>query len=373
MRRHSPLPERFALYPGEKDDPPEAESYATAYGTAVHMAIQIVDETNCSDDDAIDAAFSAYQHYLEPDDIPRMRADLVTWHQRRVEGFRLVGTELEFRIPLFKWEGRWIYFRGRIDVLYQHLKNPSYFFSRDYKTSRWPRSEEEVHKDIQQWGYNFAIHEKFPECKTLIQVYDQLRFGEIPTRKNDLQRQTIKDWLILQVKAILRDEILKPTANDMCQYCPLLMDCRVTHMSTDFWKNRLAALAPEKKVGRKIVVSLTEGLGFETYTEMLPKVKLVSKTMERFIAKVEEVLKEMPSDERERHGFELSKPRKLDKWSTDAKRHIYAELGDDFFQIVRLTKTDINAFFGEGSDQAERIIALATKEESAPSLKVLRA
>lgn len=369
MRRHVPLPERFQLYPGEKQD--MGHSYATAYGTAVHLALELVDKTDCSDDEAIDAAWTEYQHYLEPDDIPRMKADLLTWHDRRVEGFRLVATELEFRIPLFKWEGRWIYFRGRIDVLYQHLQNSGYFYARDYKTSRWPKSEEEVHKDIQQWAYNFAIHEVYPECKTLIQVYDQLKFGEIPTRKNDQQRQIIKEWLILQVKAILRDEVLKPTSNDMCQFCPLLMDCRVTHMSVDYWKNRVAALAPEKKVGRKIIVSLTDGLGFETYTDMLPKVKLVSKVLERFIAKIEGDLKEMPSDERESYGFELTKPRNLDKWGTEAKRVVFSEIGDDFFQIVRLTKTDINAFFGEGSDQAERILSLATREQGAPSLKVI--
>lgn len=373
MRRHVPLPERFQIEPGEKDEPPEAHSYATAYGQCVHLAIQIVEETACSDDDAIEEAWAQFQHYLEPDDIPRLHADLETWHHRRVDGFRLIAAELEFRIPLFKWENEWIFFRGRIDVLYQHLKNPYYFFSRDYKSSRWPKSEAEVHKDIQQWAYNFAIHEEFPECQTLIQIYDQLRFGEIPTRKTPEQRTMIRDWLILQIKAILRDEVLKPTMNDMCHFCPLVVDCRVTHRATDYWKNRLAALAPEKKVGRKIVAQLTEGIGFEEYTEVLGKVKTVSKVMERYVAAVEGALKEMPMDERESLGYELSRPRRLDKWDADAKRQMFAELGDDFFHIVRLTKTDINAFFGEGSAQAERILSLAHKEETAPSLKEIKA
>jgi hypothetical protein len=373
MRRWTELPERFQLYPGEKDNPPESESYATAYGSCVHRAIQYVDEDDLSDEDAIESAWAEYIHWLEPDDLPRMFSDLETWHQRRVTGFELVGAELEFRIPLFMWEGEWIYFRGKIDALYQHLQNRSYFFSRDYKSSRWPKSEEEVHKDIQQWAYNFAVHEMFPECTTLIQIYDQLRFGEIPTRKNDKQRETIKNWLILQIKAILRDEVLKPTANDMCHFCPLLLDCRVTHLATDYWKHRLAALAPEKKVGRKIVVQLTDGLGFDTYTDMLPKVKLVMKVMERFAAAVEGALKEMPSDERESYGYELSKPRRLDEWDAEAKRQLFNNLGDDFFHVVRITKTDLAAFFGEGSEQMERVLALAHKKETSPSLKQLKA
>lgn len=373
MRRWTELPERFQLYPGERDNPPEAESYATAYGSCVHRVIQYVDETDCSDDDAIDQAWTEYQHWLEPDDLPRMARDLETWHARRVTGFRLVGAELEFRIPLFKWEGRWIYFRGKIDAVYQHLQNPSYFFTRDYKSSRWPKSEEEVHKDLQQWAYNFAIHEEFPECETLIQVYDQLRFGEIPTRKTPEQRKTIKVWLIRQITAILRDNILKPTMNDMCHFCDLVTDCRVTHRSVDYWKNRLAALAPEKKVGRKIVVQLTEGIGFEEYTEVLAKMKVVAKMFERYISTVEGTLKEMPSDERELLGYTLGNPRRLDKWDTDALRRLHDELGDDFFHLIRMTKTDINAFFGEDSETAQRILAMSHKEETAQTLKKVAA
>jgi hypothetical protein len=373
MRRWTPLPERFQIFPGERDEPHEAESYATAYGSCVHLAIQIVDETDCIDDDAIEQAWAKYQHWLEPDDLPRLFSDLATWHERRVEGFRLVGAELEFRIPLFKWEGEWIYFRGKIDAVYQHLVNSGYFFTRDYKSSRWPKSEAEVHADIQQWAYNFAVHEEFPECETLIQIYDQLRFGEIPTRKSAKQRETIKAWLILQIKAILRDEILKPTMNDMCHFCPLVTDCRVTHRATDYWKNRIAALAPEKKVGRKIVVQLTEGIGFEEYTEVLGKVKTVSKMFERYIKAVEGALKEMPKEEREALGYELGNPRKLDEWSADAKRRIFAELGDDFFQVVRITKTDLASFFGEGTDQYERIVSMATKKETAQILREIKA
>lgn len=373
MRRWTELPERFQLYPGEKDEPPEAESYATAYGSCVHLAIQIVDERDCSDDDAIDEAWAKYQHWLEPDDLARLTTDLETWHQRRIEGFRLVGAELEFRIPLFKWGEDWIYFRGKIDAVYQHIQNPSYFFTRDYKSSRWPKSAAEVHKDLQQWSYNFAIHEEFPECETLIQVYDQLRFGEIPTRKSPEQRKLIKEWLIRQVKAILNDNVLKPTMNDMCHWCPLVVDCRVTHRATDFWKNRIAALAPEKKVGRKIVVELTEGVGFDEYTEVLPKVKTVSKQFERFIAAVEDALKQMPPETREALGYELGNPRKLDKWDASALRLIYEELGDDMWHLVRLTKTDINAFYGENTPEADRLIALAHKEETAQILKAIKA
>jgi hypothetical protein len=374
MRRHVPLPERFQLYAGEADEPPESESYATAYGHAAHEMVEMVEVTGCSHDVAVDSVWPKYQHWLDPDDLDRLRADLDTWEGRRVQGFRLIGTELELRVPLFVHDGRQIYFRGRIDALYQHLQNPAFFYSRDYKSSRWPKSEAEVHKDLQQWAYNWMVHEYFPECARLIQIYDQFRFGAIPTQKNDEQRKRIKDWLIRQVKAILADDRLKPTSNDMCHFCPILLDCRVTHQSGDYWVNRLGALAPEKKVGRKIQVQLTqEFAGYEIYAELLPRVKRAQKVMERFIAAVEGDLKEMDQETREALGFELSRPRRLDTWDADAKRQLLAEFGDDAVHLMRVTKTDVEEFFGADSDEARRIINMASKRETAPSLKQRKA
>jgi len=373
MRRHVPLPPRFQVFANEGDEPPENESYASAYGHCVHDLVEMVETSGCSHDTAIDAVWPSYQHWLDPDDLDRLRGDLMTWEGRQVQGFRLVGAELELRVPLLVHEGRQIYFRGRIDALYQHINNPTFFYSRDYKSSRWPKSEAEVHKDLQQWSYNWAIHEYYPECARLIQLYDQFRFGSIPTQKTPEQRVRLKDWLVRQVTAILNDDRLKPTANDMCHFCPILLDCRVTHMAADYWINRLGALAPEKKVGRKVVVQLTkEQTGYEVYAELLPRVKTAAKVMERFVAAVEGDLKEMDQSTRESLGYELSRPRRRDIWDADAKRQILAELGDDAVHLMRITKTDVEDFFGAGSDEAKRIIALATTRESAPSLKAIK-
>lgn len=373
MRRHTPLPERFQLYSGEGDEPPENENYFSAYGHCVHDLVEMVETTGCDHETAIDAAWPKYQHWLDPDDLARLRSDLMTWEGRQIQGFRLVGAELELRVPLLVHNGRQIYYRGRIDALYQHLQNPAFFYARDYKSSRWPKAEAEVHKDLQQWSYNWAIHEYFPECARLIQLYDQFRFGSIPTQKTPEQRARLKDWLVRQVTAILNDDRLKPTSNDMCHFCPIMMDCRVTHMTGDYWANRLAALAPEKKVGRKIVVELTkEHAGYEVYAELLPRVKNALKVMERFVATVEGDLKEMDQTTRESLGYGLGRPRRLDTWDADAKRQILAELGDDAIHLMRVTKTDVEDFFGADSDEAKRIISMATKKESAPPLKALK-
>lgn len=376
MRRHTELPERFQLYPGEKDEPPEHESYASAYGHAVHDAIEIADNTFCTDDEAIEAIWHIYQHFLGPEDIKRMRDDLQTWRNRQYTGWRLVKTEIELRMPLFVHNGEMIYFRGRIDALYQHIDNPGVFMSRDYKSSRYPRTEAEIHADLQQWSYNALIHEAFPECEDLTQLYDQLRHGPpVPTRKNAQQRAEIKDWLVKQVKAILADNVLKPTRNDMCHFCPLMEDCRETHRSADWWINRLAVLAPEKKVGRKLVVQLTEEhTGFETYTDLLPRAKDAYKVLERFIKAVEAVLKEMPDERRDELGYDLTAGKRIDSFPPPALRAVRDLVGqEEFLHLVTITKGSVIEMFGEESEITKAILALAETKRAAGSIKRKRA
>ena len=57
----------------------------------------------------------------------------------------------------------------------------------------------------------------------------------------------------------------------------------------------------------------------------------------------------------------------------DAKRSMVAELGDDALQLMRVTKTDVEDFFGKESDEAKFILSLAHKRETAPSLKERKA
>ena len=131
---------------------------------------------------AIQRAWATYHHYLTPDDLDRMCADLETYHTRTALGYRLIANEKDMRVPLFVYEGEQIYFRFKVDALYQNIEHPGIFLSRDYKSSRWPKTEEEIHKDIQQWAYNYGLHEMFPEIESLTQLYDMLRYGVTPTR-----------------------------------------------------------------------------------------------------------------------------------------------------------------------------------------------
>jgi hypothetical protein len=95
-----------------------------------------------------------------------------------------------------------------------------------------------------------------------------------------------------RLQAILEDDTLAPTQNDWCAYCPLLMECSVTHRSTDFWLRKLAAVAPERKVGRKIMVQLSDSpYDMGEYVELLPKAKMAQNVLKRYIEAVQDALK----------------------------------------------------------------------------------
>lgn len=373
MRRHLTLPERFAAYEGERDEPPESTNWTNAYGSAVHVALAAVEERDASDEEAIEEAWQEYGRYLDPEDLELMRADLEKFRARsQPQGYRVIAVEAEMRIPLFVHNGEQFYFRFKIDALYQHLQNDGLFLSRDYKATKWPRSRKAIEDDIQQWAYNFAVHERYPEVEDLVQQVDQLRAGVIPISKTAAQREQIRQWLIMQVKAILADDALRPTQNEWCPWCPLLMECSVTHRSTEYWKRRVAAIAPERKVGRKIMVELSDSPDdFQEYVDILPKAKDAVKVLERFISAVQDTLKAMPSDRRREMGYYTAE-RSRDTFTPEAIREVAEMTGPLFWHLVSLPKSQLESFYGKGKTADPMLDEILRLAEKAPDAVYVR-
>lgn len=338
MRRHTPAGE-----------PPEAVTVSTAFGSAMHDVFEFIGNNDAFDDEAIQYAFDKWASWLEPDDLPRMRENLRVYRQRDYLGVRTVAVEGEYRVPLFTAEdGRTIYFRCKIDRLYQSLRDEGVFISVDYKTSRWPKTEEEVHSDPQQWAYNWAIHEVFPEVTTLVNVYDQLRYGAIPTRKSDAQREQIREWLTRHVKAIMKDEayggdgLLKPKLNDWCAYCAIAESCSIVKDVTDFTAAKIAALAPQHKDGRSVVVDLDPNR-IDEYVSVLEEVGRAKKLLERYESGVKAVVQNLPQDHRERLGYAV-RERRVDTYPPRALELAHEVMGDAFYEAVGLSKAAIERF-----------------------------
>src|SRR4051812_43305930 len=83
---------------------PEAGSYATAYGSAIHDAIQAL-EDGYDVEAAIQVAWNQWGSWLEPGDVDLLRHDLEVYLQRDFPNTRTIAAEDEFRIPLFVHQG----------------------------------------------------------------------------------------------------------------------------------------------------------------------------------------------------------------------------------------------------------------------------
>lgn len=351
-------------------EPPEA-AIEHAYGSCIHDVFQAIEEKGLSDELAVQAAFDKWAWALEPDDLDQLKRDIQTYRERDFIGVRTLAVEQEFRVPLLEHEGRTIYFRFRLDRLYQRIDNAAVFLHVDYKSSKWRKTEAEVHKDTQMWAYNWAIHSFFPECSTLIQHYDQLRFGSITTRKSAEQREEIAEWLREQVRVILADEevqesdgLLKPRFNQWCPYCPLVGSCSVVDDLSDFARSTIAVLTPSKEDAAKVGLDATP---FEDYIEKLAEVEGAEKTLEEFKTRVRDIIKKLPTSERERMGFKLS-GRNSDIFTPEAMREMHNMLGDEFYLLVGVTKKRLEELFDGDPRQAD-IKALARREETGVQLR----
>lgn len=348
----------------EAGEAPEATNPNNVYGSAIHLAIAATEE-GASDDGAIEAAMERYGSWLEPEDQELLAEDLGTYHERDYPGVKTVASEDNVRVPLFTHEGRTIYFRFTLDRLYERIDAPGSFIHIDYKSSAHKKSEAEVHNDPQLWAYNFAIYEFWPEVEDLYQLYDQLRFGRVPTRKNDKQREEIKQWLITQIKVILAADHMDPKFNKWCPWCPIMESCSEPKRVSEFAQARIEALAPP---GSDVVGLATADIG--SYVEDLETFETVRKCIKRFEESVKDVIRELPDVKRRELGFGLF-PSAQDVWSPAALKLVHDALGDDFYLLVKMTKSNISRFYGKDKAAAERILQHASKESQNPRLRRL--
>lgn len=349
----------------EEGDPPEATNESNAYGSAIHEVFRLLEVESLTDDQAIQRAFDQYGGYLWPHDLVRMKKDVAIYHDRDPLHVRLIGAEVDVRVPLLKWQGRTIYFRGQIDRLYERIDAPGRFIQRDYKSSKWPKTQAEVDADLQMWAYNWLIHEFWPECEDLLQVYDQLEAGEIETRKSEKQRQEMRAWIERQVMAVLNDDpadgqgdgLLRPKFNQWCPYCPLAESCEVIPKLSPFAADRFDALSG---IDGDEPVDLER---IERYVADLADAETARKLLERYEKKVKALVKELPPEDQERLGFG-SHRRSNTVWSSDALEAIHELLGSEFFTLATLSKGRVESYLA-GDPRLDAVERLARKEPGA--------
>jgi hypothetical protein len=335
--------------------------WARRYGSAIHDAIQALEEGH-DEDAAIQIAWNRSGSGLDPSDIDLLREDLAVYRQRDSLNVRTVAAEDEFRVPLFRHDGEVIFFRFKIDRLYERLDRPGHFVHIDYKSSKHRKTANEVHQDPQMWSYNFGIHDFFPECVELEQIYDQLRFGQERTRKSDAQRRQMREWLIRNIRAILADEtvkddgLLEPQFNEWCPWCPVLESCPVVDQLTDWSATRIGELAPVEPVlkrdgspGKRMKPVPLEPTRLPEYLEQMERSKRGRQVLERFEEGVRALVTDLPLERRVELGYEV-KERRASVFTNDAKERLHQALGPRFYDLVKITKSGLESAL-EGDDE----------------------
>jgi hypothetical protein len=351
----------------EGSEPPERKHPDTMYGSAIHHAIHIMEAEVLTVDEAVQRAFDEYSPYLDPEDMKRLEDDLATYVRRDYKGVRTIANETEVRVPLFNVGGQTIYFRAKLDRVYERIASPGSFIHIDYKSSKWRKTEKEVHEDVQMWAYNMAIFEWWPECERLTQVYDQLMYGAVPTRKSAGQRAQMKVWLERQVRAVLNNDNPEPKFNQWCPYCPLLPDCPEPKRTAEFAAARIAALAPASEPGGKLVLDPDM---MDVYVAELPELKTAKKAIEEFEKKVAAAIKDMPEAVRAYHGYRLG-GRRIKGWTPEALRKAHEMMGDEFYALVKMTKGRLKDYLGDDKQRVEELMGLAEFEASQPTIQKL--
>jgi hypothetical protein len=360
----------------EGKESPEAQSPAASYGSAIHLCLEMLDD-GATPDQAAQAAFARYAKWLEPSDLTLLMEDMERYLEREILGVRTLLNEGEISVPLFVHPTAGpVWFRARIDRLYQSIEDPARLIQVDYKSSKHAKSHEEVAKDIQQWGYNFIVHAWFealyPEVENvyLEQIYDQLRYGQIPTQKSAAQREQIKQWLIKAITAVIDDEEMLPSFNTWCGYCHLRFDCPVVQYElTDWATARISALMPrEEKLKKDGSVSKLKGPvvldrdRIREYVDLLPQVKSAKTVLESFDKEVTDVLKDMPTSSLAELGRKKTE-RSVRVFSPEAKRQIIEEVGlGTALMLFDLSLESVKRFFGDDTEMAEKIASLAEKQ-----------
>lgn len=368
MRRHTA--------PGQQSDRamPEALLYGAAharlYGSAIHRVIELSEDGE-PDQRALQLAWNEYGNHLDPSDLVLLGEDLETYHLRDFPGTETIAAEEDYRIPLFSHDGEMIFFRFKVDRLYRRLDAPETFIHVDYKSSKWPKSQQEVHEDLQLWVYNWGLHERFPEIENLLQFHDQLSYGQLPTRKGEAQRDQIRTWLEAEVRKILAadevqdDGLLPHQFNEWCPWCPIIADCPVIDDLLDFSRTRIASLMTPKKRGE--TQELLAPGNWSAYTELYDEAKLGAKTLDAFSAIMSDTIRALPEQERIDAGYDL-RSRTNSSWDPEAMRRIHERLGDRFFDASKLGKGALEDTLGDEPDLLGWALEQANKAKSTPSV-----
>lgn len=338
-------------------------SMPLAYGNAVHeAALLVVQNPNIYLDDAVDAAWQAWAHLLEPEHHAEIKQDVAIIIERTQEAtnLRLIAAERDMKVELFtgndpepnvpieEWgdeREEWYNYRFKIDALYVDTEDPTHYVIRDFKTYRRMKWQEDIDNDMQFTAYSWGVKQLFPNATRVTIWVDQVKHGETFSMRTERDEAAFVDWMTSTIRAILRNPSESiantPTLNDFCAWCPILDTCAIKEFATDFALSKIAHVAD---------VDMGNVNDISQYVYDYETAKQALKALEEYKKRVESFLKDHPGTYAGREYY--TKDIKTDAWPVAKVAEVVGP--EEAMRLAKpLTKTALDPIMGEHREALE--------------------
>lgn len=366
MKRHSGVePAEYTGY-----------SYPLAFGNALHEAAELVvaNDGEAYLDDAVEHAWTRWGRHLPAESYEELRDDIKTVIDRSgvADNLELIAVEKDMKVSVFVGESDEkkqmldeehveYFYRFKIDALYRDRNDPGHFIIRDFKTVRRRRSQAEVDEDMQLTAYDFGIREMLGNEVTKVTIwYDQVKFQELFTSREEHDRQMFKGWITARIREILDVPVEAvantPKLNEYCSWCPLLETCGIIDKINDVHLAQIKALS-----GR---VESAEDL--DSYIEKFDTAKNSMKALKEYTERISKFLKNNPGT----YAGKSYSTTFVNRIVWDPKT-LFEIFGEDAFKMMSpVSKNKIGKKFESAAQELEHTAIIAPGGERLNSKKI---
>lgn len=210
------------------DEPP---SFSLLYGSMIHRVFYRMEQEGIGPEEALDLEF---EPSMTPEDHEEALADLRAYMERGaspVDRFGTIAVEEELDALLYEDEEYGpIHFRAIVDWVGIDLDDPTVLRVVDYKTNRFPPSNEQVRGDVQLKGQTWVVMQnwsKFMQAgpPRVVSHLDAIKWRDVEMPYTKAEIDAWHSWAVAVVRQMLRDEEHLPVLNPGCSFCPISGDC----------------------------------------------------------------------------------------------------------------------------------------------------
>lgn len=334
---------------------PEQRSYALEYGGLIHRVLYRMEEDGIGPEEALDLEFPAH---LPPEAYKEALDDLTAYLERGaspVDRFGTLEVEIELDAVLYiDEEFGEIRYRGIVDWVGVDMDEPNTLHVVDYKTNRFPPSEEQVKGDVQLKSYAWLVLQNrkryLPGAQRIRVVVhlDAIKWRDVEVEYTAAELEAWHSWAVAVVRGILRDDVGAPILNEGCGWCPVKGDCPA-FQSLPEGAVDLLTLKPKPDASDDDRLAWRD----RAYKQM----KLLEKGVKEIDERMVTWTQRAGTVETKAYVFSLDTD-----WQTEIDaRQMHDALGDQFYEVVSVGKGKVEALTKQWPPEAAAPVIAAMR------------